>query len=470
MNSGSCSNGGRPLLRRHPRAVGIAGALTAGSLLALFPTGDALAQEAVEPTPQAAPRIEPATPGDPDWFDRLLARTTEPLPEVEVGPEDGFFRATIPAKLLKPVQAFDGYYLLTFDYGPGPQSFAECYVYADALDLAGTLVLVSETVFELVAENFGPIEAKAVHGIDAGAIGATPYMGLAWLYRARGDGGKGDAVAGQAKHWMAMKQGRGLYCQSTALGYDAALFNVFRTLVATLEYAEPLGDGVHYAEIARARIGDKVIGVAHNQHRIDEDGDIEVREALSILVPIDAQTVVSSDAIRLDYSNLAGEMVARVEVKAEHGEVVTHLNLARDEANEWIVSGVFKGKDLEANLGAVALRSHFGERLDLRRFLETAEVDRSIAFSTWTADLDPTRLIDSTWTYRGREKSGVRWRVEAGSMAFDVVSTEGMELRTMVMPMGGADMTIEQVYAEGDVFAPLAVEPAPADEPPAPGE
>ncbi|MEO1367106.1 MAG: hypothetical protein AAFX50_07995, partial [Acidobacteriota bacterium] len=402
----------------------------------------------------------------------MLAREIEPLPATAVGSEDGFFTARLPATLIQPVQAMDDLYRLTLDFGAGPEELAECYVFRNNLDLASSLVAFSDEVWKALGKNVGTIEAKAIYSIDAGGVGSSPYMGLDWLYRATPEGGQ--PLAGQVKHVVASKQGYALYCQSSTVGYDDAFFGLFRSLVASVRFQDVAAAEPYFEELSLLSIGGQAVGIAHSANRLDADGDVEMKAALAMLLPVDDQTLQASDAVSVEYSTTSGEIISAVEVEASGGEVETQLLLSRSETG-WQVDGTLQGKELTAELGAADLQSDLRQRVQLREFLaappstEESAGAPSLTFADWIPSVDPTVISETEIAVTGEDSEGPAVRVVSGSTSFAaVVDPESLSLVKMTLPLGAQSMEIERVYSRGDAFYPLelaAAAAAPGDAP-----
>lgn len=407
------------------------------------------------PSEEAEPELKiERSDGDPQWLQKMLSRNDDLLPEVDVAAEDGFFQAKIAAELVAPVQLMEDFYLVTFRFTEEEQSFGECYVFQDSMDLAASLMLFSDNSFSWVSQSYSAtIESKGVLAVDSGHIDGAPYLGLAWLYRMLVDGSQ-EPMAGQAKHWIARKEERAIYCQTSLLGHDQTFFDLFEGFVSSLEYQNSPSDPPYFEEVAVMRVNGQNLGVAWTHYYVDEDGDLERRESLSTLVPVDQQTLQSQDSLGLSYSDLDGELISEIHVEAENGEVVTNLRLAPDDDAGWAVTGTFQGKELEANLGPGAPRADFGQRLDFVEFMKTAQPDAVMTHQAWTPSMDPTRWDAVKVTYKEPHRDGFAVTLQSGPMKLDGVIDQDMNLERVVMDLGGASMSIEGVFEQGDVWYP----------------
>ena len=396
--------------------------------------------------------------GDPQWLEKQLTRNGELMPAVDVAAEDGFFQAKIAAEPTGPVQVMDESYLVTFRFTEEELSLGECYVFQDRLDMAASLMLFSDNIFAWVAQSYDTtIETKAVLAVDGGHVDGAPYLGLAWLFRMPVDG---EPVAGQAKHWIAIKEERAIYCQTSHLGYDQTFFDLFAAFVESVEFQTPAARQPYFEEVAVLQINGQRLGVASTLHSVDGDGDLEYLETLSMLVPVDESTLQAQDTMGLSYSDLAGEVITEIHVEAENGEIMSNLRLDPSEDGTWSVSGLFQGKELQAELGAGEPRSDFGQRLDFVEFMKTAQPGATLAHQAWTPSMDPSRWDEAKVIYQGPHDDGLAVILQSGPMKLDAVTDENMIFKQVSMDLGGASMAIESVSERGDVWFPKTLQAA----------
>ncbi len=390
-----------------------------------------------------------------DWLNKLLEREVEPLPLIDVADGQGFFKAQVPAELIEPVSLVEGARHLMLDFGAGKENLAECYVYSDDLDLAGSLLSFSAGVFDAIGAQYGEVELKAVLDVTAGALQGAPYLGMDWLYRCKTENGP---VAGQAKHLIASKNRRAIYCQSSSVGYGKAFFGLFQSLVESLEYGKPLPQP-YYQEVSVASLGEHVLGVSHQAHRIDADGDVEIVEKLSMLVPkSDGQTFQAEDSVSMEHSTVQGDLIGQVEVEAADGQVVSHLNLSRFESGAWAVKGAFRGKHFDTILSkAPVLRSAYGRRLDFQAFFPSAKVGGVFTREVWMPEVDPVRISETQVTVLGSQPKGASVKLETGPVVMSGLSDPTFSLVFVTVPVGEGQMILRQVFKKGDVFHPATL-------------
>lgn len=419
---------------------------------------------------------DPASPSPPtelgkfeaglDGFMKMLERTAEPLPRVTMASPDGFFEASLPAKAVQPIQRIERIYLLTLEFGPGPENFAECYVYRDELDVAGSLMSVSKRLFQISEQqNGGKITAKTIHGIDAGHVGSIPFLTLGWLFRIEEAQG-GNSIVGQIKAAMASKEGHSLFCQTETIGYDGAFFELFRSLVDTVEFSGDPPPEPHYHEISKIHVSGLNLGFVHITHTMDKDGDIAIRHHETMLLPVDQQNLLATDSMKISYSTVAGDVISTSKVGAHNGALVHQLRLSRQDDGTWGVRGSVQGQGFEANLGNKPLRSPFGQRLEYRDFTRTAEVGAKLTFDDWLPDVAPGTFSERVLVHRGPDAAGAQVDLSMGGLSFATVLDATMTRRKATMPLSSQTVHFELLHTEGDVFYPLTLSPpAPSEEP-----
>jgi hypothetical protein len=394
------------------------------------------------------PEIEPGSPSeDPQWFEKLLAREAEPVAEQWIGSPDGKFRSRVAAEVVKaPEKIGDGYYV---PLGVGTEAPVECWVYIEGHDLATSHQVLAAAAFESIAESLGEIDSKAILKIDAGAFGRHPFLALDWLYRVKSPKG---LLAGQIKHLSAVARGgASAHCYHNEAGYKATFERVVHGLVEHLEVAEPEPDP-YYEEVSVVRIGDLQAGVARLAMTVDEQGDTKIVETLSLLVPVDQQTVMANDNYNVQFSSPDGSLINQIDVESQNGELSTQLAL--DPADDgWRVSGTFQSKKLQGSLEPAEIPSTLGMMLDLRGFLPRAQPGAVKSFPQWMSD-NPLALTDVRFQVEGRVEDGIAARLDLGPMKLDGVLDANGSVVSATMAMGPAEMEIERLYVQGTLPAP----------------
>lgn len=412
-----------------------------------FSAGTGAQSDAQKPAGEAAPTTAEAEippPRDPDWFEKLLAREAEPLEERWLASSDGKFRTRVAAEVLqKPVLTDGGDYYLHL--GLGTDSPAECWIYPTGHDLAAAHQAISARTFEAVAKAYGEIEATAIQRLDAGVFGSHSYLALDWIYRVKSPQG---ALAGQIKQLSAVAGGgASVFCQQDETGYGKTFERVFRGLVDHLELGEAAAQP-YYQEVTAVKIGGRPTGVVRMTLTLDDDGDTKVQETLSLLVPVDQQTLMASDTYTVQYSSPDGRLINEIEIAVENGELTTHLKLDPGEDEGWQVSGTLQSKAFETTLEPREATSTLGQMLALRDFLAAPEAGAEMTLVDWIAD-NPTAFTEVRVKIEGTGPDGVAARLDLGPIRIAGVLDANGSLKSGKMNMGPIVMEMERIYVAG---------------------
>lgn len=387
-----------------------------------------------------------STPAEPQWLIEARGREAEPLASQTIGSQDRFFRASVPARLMAPVQVQDGVYHARLDVGADAP--VDCWVYRESLDPASSLALLSDRTFEAIGENMGEVDYKQIDGMDAGALGSRPFLALDWMYRLRS--GTSSQV-GQVKHLVADAGVGSLYCQHNEVGYEETFRRVVGAFVEGIRYGGKSASQPYFSQISTMSIKGMRVGVEHTTLTRDRDGDTRVDVRTSLLLPVNRDTLQASDSFGVEFVEPDGDLINQVHVESTNGEVVTHLRLENQSDGNWQVEGTFQTKPLSAPIEAGAQpTSWLGEALALRRSLADEGIGSRISLRRWVPGADPSRLLDETLTIErqlNRERFGAKL-VMAGLEADLVVDRRG-SVASASIDMGAGSVDVERVYMGG---------------------
>ena len=390
-----------------------------------------------------------ANASEPQWLVDARAREGKLGRQRQLESPDGLLRARVPAKLAAPITLADGDYAVNFDIGA--TSPMECLVRDDSADLAGFLLEVEKPTFELIASVQGKVETRGVERIDAGAIGANPYLAIEWIYRAN----PGAApVFGGVKQLVADKHGHAIYCVHIDLGYRETFRKAAHALVESLEFGEA-PEKPSYAEVAVVSTNGMRIGVATNTLVRDAEGNTQSEQRTSMLVPAGPETLQSSDGIHIYWMRPDATLIRSLYVEASNGKLESQLELQLGDDGAWHVEGKFKGKPLSATWpGTETPSTWLEEALALRKRLgeENAE-GASISLMQWIASADPTKLSETKTTIgKAVGASGVAAHQSGAGLEMDAVldKSSGMPI-SITVPVGPSSITVERVFVDGNL-------------------
>jgi hypothetical protein len=384
----------------------------------------------------------PTGDADQTQLEQLLAREADPLAEIALESPSGRFTARVAARapgVFSPQEGDVEHVVL--DIGaPSPMA---CDFFSQEQDLAGSLLGLSDLVFDALVSQVGPLELRNVYGVDAGSIQGHSFLALDWLYQV--DGG-----VGLLKQRMATASERSVYCYHDQVGYDATFARAFAGLVASLRYARPSEPAPYYTEVSVTTIGGHRVGVSRVQMTHDAEGDTQIVQVSAMLMPRSAEHVLCIDSADVEWSRPDGSLINRVHTQAEGRELVNNLELVAN-GDAWRVSGIYKLKDMDAEFTAESpLVSYLGEYLALRREVETHGDEARVAFLKWLPTVDPSKPLQATYEVTGTQADGgYAARSVLGPLEMDLLLDRDGMPRVGSMDLGAATLEVERVYASG---------------------
>ena len=377
----------------------------------------------------------------PDWLKQAMARETAGLATTPVRLADGQYRFEIAGKAGEP-GAFDGGWYIESDIGgDGP---LECYLITDSTDLAKLVVNLAEINMEAQAEGYGgAIGNRSVAALDAGAIEGAPYLALEWMYTI---GEAPEALLGLTKIRAASNGDIAQACAHNVVGYRETFRDAFENFVRSTSQSTA-ATKPYYEEIAVQRLGTQPVGIALATYTIDSDGDTQVLMSMSSLVPVGPGSVSYEDTSTVSWSTPEGLLINSVAANSQNGELVTNLQIGRNEDGDWLVAGMFQNKDLEVVIdGATEPLSEVGQ-MQVARSLFAGE-ETEAAFPVWLADADPTRILDGRLVRKAAD-DGLAGQLVLGPMAFDARFDATGALTRAEMQMGAAVISINRIWHRG---------------------
>jgi hypothetical protein len=375
-------------------------------------------------------------------LEQLLAREAEPLAEIALESPGGHFTARVAARApgaFSPSQGDVEHVVL--DIGaPSPMA---CNFFSEEQDLAGSLLGLSELLFDALVSQVGLLQLRSVYGMDAGSIHGRSFLALDWLYQTGGS-------VGLLKQRMASVSDRSVYCYHDQVGYDATFARAFAGLVASLRYAGASDTAPYYTEVSVTTIGGHRVGVSRVEMTRDAEGDTRIVQVSALLMPRSAEHVVCIDSADVEWSRSDGSLINRVHSQAEGRELVNSLELA-SSGDAWHVSGIYKLEDIDAEFTAESpLVSYLGEYLALRREVEANGREASVAFLKWLPSVDPSKPLQATYEVTGAQAGGgYAARSVLGPLEMDLLLDSNGTPRFGSVDLGAATLEVERVYASG---------------------
>jgi hypothetical protein len=386
---------------------------------------------------------------EPQWLQEARAReSTLPKPAVFQS-KDRRFKAVVPARVRGGIVEKDGSYIIDLEVGREVEPVL-CEIYPESVDMANGIRLLAAAHFDRVAGAQGKVEMREIERTDAGWNGSAAFLSADWIYAVQTDGQK---RLGALKQVLFERDGASIYCTHNEIGYRQTFEHVTHGLANSLEWskATPVA---RYREVYVATINERRLGVARLDVERDADGDDRVTTSLSMLVPKGSGEVAAHDEVQVEFVTGDGALINALQIVNENDEINTEVRLAPDENGDWLVSGQFSGKEVEAGIpGDQMPRSSIEQYALIGALLLSPEpAGRSVGFQIWS-DVNPTVFTDVEVTAVARV-DGDLWsaRMKVAGMEFDTIgdARDGRLVRT-VMPMGHLTMTLERVARLGQL-------------------
>jgi hypothetical protein len=377
----------------------------------------------------------------PDWLKEAMAREAGVLESTPIALADGQYRFRLAGKAGEP-GAFDGGWYVESDIGgDGP---LECYLLTDSTDLATLIVNIADINIEAQAEGYGgAVGNRSVAALDAGAIDGVPYLALEWMYTI---GEAPEALLGLTKVRAASNGDVVQACAHNVVGYRDTFRRVFEKFVRSAQVpgsnAEP-----YYEEVAVQSVGGQRVGVAIATYTLDEAGDSRVDMSMSSLIPVGPGSLSYEDSSTINWSSPDGLLINAYTANTQNGDLVTNLELARNEKGDWLVAGTFQGKEIEVVIdGAAEPLSELGQMQVTRKLFAGKAAEA--AFAVWLADADPTRILEGRLV-RDESSDALSGELMLGPMAFDARFDASGALTRAEMQMGATVISIDRIWHRG---------------------
>ncbi len=388
---------------------------------------------------------EPPARDGPALYRENITREAELAASDAFASPDGVWSGRSSARLASPIESRGGTYYALFEIGS--EVPIECFAYANRFDLATDLARQAEGALGALAEQIGALKARQIHATQAGAVAASPYLGIDWLYAIEQGGGQ----LGLLKERVALVGSRTLSCQHNELGYVESFERVFREVAESFEYRgpEPPEPEPAYREIALVSLAGRRIGVASTNVTRDAEGDLRADTLTALLLPIAPDRVRASDSYQIEVSRGDGTLLFAKSVRSEAGEVGSELELAPGPDGGWRVSGSREGRAFRAEFPRETLHGAVGQMLRLRAAIAAEGAGALVSLRSWS-DADPSQPIEmTTELLRLRDDGDFDARLRVGPVEATGIADRAGSMRRISLDLGHAAMDFERVFADG---------------------
>ena len=368
-------------------------------------------------------------------FDDQMRREAWGLSSSAVRAPDGSFETEAVGKLRRPVETLADGTGVSASIDIGSRRPVECLFFAEDADLATTIRAMAEKALADSGEKRGSRRFKRVHRVDAGSIGAAPFLAVEWVYAT-------GVERAHQKHRIAARDGLAIYCRHLETGYGKTFAHLFERLVRNLQVSDPGRRPPYFVAIALSRSSGRPIGVEYTTLTRDGDDGVRISRRASTLRVVGGSTLTATDTIHVSFASLDGRLVSSAYGRSENGVLVADLSLDSD-GEDWSITGTLDGAPLESVVEQRALHSRLGVTLSLRRALRDQGSGASSTLRVWSPGAAPGSPVALVYEVVGERDDGY----------FDVTSSCAGVTRHSVVDVMGVVKSERVVLASEEIEA-----------------
>lgn len=382
----------------------------------------------------------------PAWFNKAVKREASLGEKSDVELAAFPLEGTIPGRWSE-VQKIDEYWYYTIDIGTATP--IECWAFKDYDGPANSLVNMMKYAINNIAQQQGKaLSSQYTYSLDMTTLEDTLVMEYQVLYNLGEDG---DTLSGLIKG-MSAESANGLQvCMHNEVGYRKTLKKVFTSFVTAADQSDSPQPFFH--SINSVVMNGELVGLASEKFIKDTEGDVEMRETLSMILPVDANNVAATDTVTLSWSTADGALINAYQYTIENSEMAATFSLSAAEG-QWSVEGEIQGKSVNADLeyeGEIV--SSFGTYLMGQSLSTTADVNEA-TFKIWTADTDPTSTTTMVMKKRGEENGFQQFQLDMEGLAIEYSMDDRFIMQSAVMQLGPVTMKMAPLFVSG---APISL-------------
>lgn len=392
--------------------------------------------------------VLPALAEEPKWL--VAARAKEgTLADLHwVTSADKQVSIKVPVPLSTAISDEKTFYMASLQLGPN--AVAACDIFKEDIDVASTLRATAANTFATIIEPAqGKIDRKGVERIDAGVVGATPFLTVSWVYRVNDSKG---AKIGALRQYAASQAGHGIYCVLNDLGYAKTFEQVVRAVLESLKTNSDV-EAPYYREVSVASVRDTRPGYSSVELRRDKDGDIRITEKTVLLIAVAPDVLRSEDMFHVEWVHADGSLINGSHVISSNGELEENVSLKAGESGAWQVAGQFKGKEVNADISGGAPSTWLAQTNLMRTMLaKDKPIGTEASYTEWLA-IDPGQFTNSTVkVMTAIDAKTFSVRELAGGTSADLVVEQATGLVTSgSVQVGPVAIKYERVYAQGSL-------------------
>lgn len=389
----------------------------------------------------------PSTQGWPQWLVDAMQQEHAELEWTNVAFGDGDMATQVAGTLDGEPVEIDGGWMLSSDIGT--DAALECWVLTSSADPASLAARIADITIDAMAETSGPVGARNVHFVDAGAYGRSPYLALEWLYTV---GEAPNVLVGLSKVRVAIIEEITVACSHNLVGYRDTFERAFQKFV-TSATVDPAYSPQFFAEVYRMRIGAQPIGVVRMTASVDEDGDTRAVTMDSTLAPIDNSNLATTDTWSTSYASPDGSLITSIQAMSENGELSMNLRLDATEDGGWHVSGSLQGKEIDAAIASEGDPVSEVQQMHAVRDLIAGSGDEEsadrVTMAMWLPEANPLAFTPATFVLDPERRAQGHGTLTMGPVVMDTNFDEHGSIEDASMQMGNFEVSLDRLWTEG---------------------
>lgn len=376
----------------------------------------------------------------PEWFSKSLVQEKElgesrPVPFAAFG-----LNLMLPGKVQNHNTDDPTYWYHTIDIGTG--TAIECYSFTEYDGTANSLhAIVQEGVNQSAVVNQMKLNNQFNFALDTGMIGNSPYILEDRLYILENEKNK---TIGVVKGMSATTE-QGLHiCIHNEIGYRETFKSVFTNYLSGFQNNE--NKAGFFEPVYQVSFNGMPIGFSREIYTVDQDGDVEIVNDSSYLIPVSANEMASSDSVSNSWSSPDGSLINANEYAVENSTLGSNFAIQVKD-DKWFVQGELQGKAVESELQYDGwLLSGFGSYIKTKALMESDA--ESAEYYMWSSEADPVTALKVTMT-KIHDDPQVNMLVDMGPVKMRFKVAENGIIERALLEQGPLKMNLELVHVRG---------------------
>ena len=377
----------------------------------------------------------------PKWFSESMVRekTIKKKSKLKLKELNVSSKVVGKIKLVEKGENFWSYHI-----DIGTDSPVECYVFSAFDGPANSLFAIVDAVLKEGVPNLyqKPLSNKFNYAIGSGVFDGTPYLLMDTLFVV----GEGEEkTSGVLKAFSAETNNSLQVCMHNEVGYRETFFSVFQSFVGAFTANEK--SSAFFETVVQMIINDIPVGYSREMYTVDGEGDIQVVNESSLLVPVGASSASRTDTKSTSWSRLDGSLINGSEYSVNNSVLSSSISIdPQDE--KWQVVGQVQGKEVKYELDYDGwLLSGYGFYVGVAD-LEKSD-QNSAKYYMWLPDADPSSALEVTIS-KVLNNPNANFKLNLGPVVMDILAEENGVFRKGVLEQGPVAVDFETIYLKGE--------------------